>query len=145
MRPRLLLMPLLIAVCTVLVQAQSSSDTTPSPFLSALSQENSQASIVLDQLQLPFRMDKKDLSHTMANSKSRKDDHAPFVIPPLESRTVVLPPFGESGVCYCIRGYRVARDDPESDSTRPVGYSTCQPAARFQVKDAGDLRETGIH
>ncbi len=38
--------------------------------------------------------------------------------------------------CYSIRGYRVTRDDPESDSTRPSGYSTCQPSDRFQMKDA---------
>jgi len=39
--------------------------------------------------------------------------------------------------CYSIRSYRVARDHPDSDSTRPAAYSTCQPASRFQVKEAG--------
>jgi hypothetical protein len=38
--------------------------------------------------------------------------------------------------CYSIRSYRVTRDDPKLDSTRPSGYSTCQPSDRFQVKDA---------
>jgi hypothetical protein len=28
-------------------------------------------------------------------------------------------------VCFSIRSYQVARDDPQSDSTHPVGYSTC--------------------
>ena len=40
--------------------------------------------------------------------------------------------------CYSIRGYRVTRDHSDSDSTRPAGYSTCQPASRFQVKETGD-------
>ena len=37
--------------------------------------------------------------------------------------------------CYSIRSYRVTRDHPDSDSTRLAGYSTCQPASRFQVKE----------
>lgn len=43
--------------------------------------------------------------------------------------------------CYSIRLYRVKRDDPESDSTKPAGYSTCQPSARFQVKTAVETIE----
>jgi hypothetical protein len=114
---RLLLIPLLISACTLPIEAQSSPDTEPSQLLSTLPQESAQAGISIDHLQLP---------------------------PPLESHVVHFPPFGQRGVCYCIRGYRVTRDDPESDSTRPAGYSTCQPAARFHVKDADDLRETVI-
>jgi hypothetical protein len=38
------------------------------------------------------------------------------------------------GVCYAIRSYVVARDSKDSDSTHPVSYSTCQPAARYQLK-----------
>jgi hypothetical protein len=36
--------------------------------------------------------------------------------------------------CYAIRSYVVARDSKNSDSTHPVSYSTCQPAARYQLK-----------
>lgn len=43
--------------------------------------------------------------------------------------------------CYSIRLYRVKRDDPESDTTRAAGYSTCQPSARFQVKTAVETVE----
>ncbi|MGD1023938.1 MAG: hypothetical protein ABR880_14225 [Candidatus Sulfotelmatobacter sp.] len=35
--------------------------------------------------------------------------------------------------CYSMRSYKVARDNPDSDSTHAVGYSTCQPAARFRT------------
>ncbi len=37
-------------------------------------------------------------------------------------------------VCYAIRSYVVARDSKDSDSTHPVRYSTCQPAARYQLR-----------
>lgn len=47
----------------------------------------------------------------------------------------------DDATCYSIRAYRVTRDDPYSDSTRPAGYSTCQPATRFQVKEADDRQE----
>ncbi|MGB6802556.1 MAG: hypothetical protein WBE31_09830 [Candidatus Sulfotelmatobacter sp.] len=47
---------------------------------------------------------------------------------------------GQDGtLCYAIRGYKVARDDPDSDSTHAAGYSTCQPATRFHVH-TGDER-----
>lgn len=36
--------------------------------------------------------------------------------------------------CYAIRSYVVARDSNDSDSTHPVRYSTCQPAARYQLR-----------
>lgn len=36
-------------------------------------------------------------------------------------------------LCYSMRSYKVARDNPDSDSTHAVGYSTCQPAARFRT------------
>jgi hypothetical protein len=36
--------------------------------------------------------------------------------------------------CYTIRSYVVARDSKDSDSTHRVSYSTCQPAARYQLK-----------
>jgi len=36
-------------------------------------------------------------------------------------------------LCLTMRTYKVARDDPHSDSTHAAGYSTCQPAARFHM------------
>jgi hypothetical protein len=38
------------------------------------------------------------------------------------------------GLCLKMRTYKVAPDSPHSDSTHPVGYSTCQPAVRFQTR-----------
>ena len=36
-------------------------------------------------------------------------------------------------LCYSMRSYKVARDNSQSDSTHPIGYSTCQPATRFRT------------
>ena len=123
--PRLLVLPVLISVCVAPVAAQSSPDKSNVPqFLPALPQ-NEQAGIRADQFQLFSHPDGINLSH--------------IILPP-EVRAHVLT-LGQSDVtCYSIRTYRVTRDDPESDSTRPAGYSTCQPAARFHVKDARDSR-----
>jgi|HubBroStandDraft_4_1064222.scaffolds.fasta_scaffold80789_2 hypothetical protein len=35
--------------------------------------------------------------------------------------------------CLTMRTYKVARDNQDSDATHAVGYSTCQPAARFRT------------
>jgi len=35
-----------------------------------------------------------------------------------------------------MRTYRVKRDHPGSDMTRPAGYTTCVPSKRFEVKNA---------
>jgi len=44
-----------------------------------------------------------------------------------------LDPFGPT--CYAMRTYRVAQDEPTSDATHLAGYSTCQWARRFTVKN----------
>lgn len=41
---------------------------------------------------------------------------------------------GDDTLCYKIRSYVVARDNKDSDSVHPVGYSTCQPASRYRLK-----------
>ena len=140
---RLLVLPLLISVGSASVGAQSSSVRNPS--LSAPPQ-SAPSSIRIDRLQLPFRGDRNDLSKTVPGTIGAGEHST--IIPPLQLHAIAPlevgafdPTLGQGEVCYSIRGYRVTRDDPESDSTRPAGYSTCQPAARFRVKDASDLRE----
>jgi hypothetical protein len=64
------------------------------------------------------------------------------VIRPLDSRVQhILTLQQDENTCYAIRTYRVARESPDSDSTRPAGYSTCQRATRFQLKETVDSRE----
>src|ERR1700735_2094288 len=66
------------------------------------------------------------------------------VIPRLEFRVPRAPIVAQNDeACYTIRSYRVTRDDRRSDSPRLAGYSTCQRAVRFQVKEAVDSLEVG--
>ena len=37
-------------------------------------------------------------------------------------------------VCYTMRSYIVARESRGSDSTKPVGYSICQPSSKYELK-----------
>ncbi|HVR27806.1 MAG TPA: hypothetical protein VMU26_31300 [Candidatus Polarisedimenticolia bacterium] len=117
---RLLLLSWLLSVYVAPIAAQSSLDGNPQP------------SIRLDQIIPPLEFRRPVLSLRLQ--------------PPLHSdgiglsdqRYVQLPAGEQSDVtCYSIRTYRVTRDDPQSDSTSPAGYSTCQPVAQFQLKDAG--------
>jgi hypothetical protein len=102
-----------------------------------------------------------DCSAVLAGRESPPSIRLDQIIPPLEFRRPLLPlglqpSFHSDGIglsdqryvplrageqsdvtCYSIRSYRVTRDDPESDSTSPAGYSTCQPVSQFQLKDAG--------
>lgn len=39
-------------------------------------------------------------------------------------------------ICLKMRVYKLARDGPNTDSTHPVGYTTCSPAARFATHSA---------
>lgn len=41
-------------------------------------------------------------------------------------------------VCFSLRTYQVKRDAPDSDSTHPSRYSTCQRASKFGVHTTED-------
>jgi hypothetical protein len=56
---------------------------------------------------------------------------------PEDTDSFVIAPSGSYAggtTCYKIRSYVVARDSKHSDSTHPVGYSTCQPARRYGLR-----------
>lgn len=57
----------------------------------------------------------------------------PFVVDQAQSLAYLSP---DEMLCLKLRTYKVARDTPHSDSTHAAGYSTCQPAARFQMHTA---------
>jgi len=44
--------------------------------------------------------------------------------------------------CFAIRSYVVARDRKDSDSTHLVGYTTCVPSRKYQVRQAVGAPET---
>jgi hypothetical protein len=37
-------------------------------------------------------------------------------------------------VCYTMRSYIVSRESRDSDSTKLVGYSTCQPSSKYELR-----------
>jgi len=40
--------------------------------------------------------------------------------------------------CFKMRSYYVERESKHSDVTHPIGYSTCTPSTRFDIKRAED-------
>jgi hypothetical protein len=130
--PRLLLLSLLISVWVAPSSAQSS------PAQSSSAQSSSDQKTVSSQ---------RELRGLVAPPEFRA--HDPLLPDNVRARVGDIqrqPPSDPSlaqndANCFAIRSYRVARDDPESDSTRLAGYSECQPAARFQMKTAVDSRE----
>lgn len=55
---------------------------------------------------------------------------------PDPSQAFVMSPdsLSADSVCLKIRSYVMKRDGKNSDSTHLVGYSTCQPAKKFQLR-----------
>lgn len=47
---------------------------------------------------------------------------------------MAVPGLQDDSLCYAIRSYVVARDNKDSDSVHPVGYTTCVPASRYQLR-----------
>jgi len=70
-----------------------------------------------------------------ASLSTRSGEHTPRLNQLGVPRAWLVDPNGGQGdaLCYTMRSFKVARDDPQSDSTHAAGYSTCQPAARFHV------------
>ncbi len=142
--PRLLTLSLLTSVCVAPVVAQSASGNVPGSFLPqppGLLTQDAQANLRLDPTQQPVDIDIDRLYLSDARGDNVRGGERDGTIKAPRFRARVLAPAENDATCYAIRGYRVTRDDPESDATRPAGYSTCQPATRFQVKDADDRRE----
>ncbi len=115
---RLLALPLLMSICGAPIVAQSSPATSPLPQLLPTRPQDEPAGIRFDQFRWSYPWDGVNPS---------------YIVPPLVSRVTTL-----KRECYYLRTYRVTRDDPKSDVTRPADSSICQPAARFDLKDAGD-------
>jgi hypothetical protein len=64
--------------------------------------------------------------------------YVPFLSPKLSNHSVTTLA-QNAAPCYTIRSYRFARENPKSDSTSFIGYSTCQPGNEFHRKDAVDM------
>lgn len=139
--PRLLVFSLLISACVVSAAAQSPSDNIPGSFysepLDALPQD-AVANLRLIPIQRPIDIDRLHFpSAKLEGARAGEHDWNIRVPSHLDKRVLDQ---GDA-TCYSIRAYRVRREDPASDMTKPAGYSTCQPATKFQVKEANDRQE----
>lgn len=133
---RLLPLSLLIAVSAALAVAQSSPEKNPAVVQSSDSAE-ANASGNIDLFSDPLsnllspspNLEAKPLDRirTEANSPRLSQFGLPHTLLGLDGLEQA------DTFCYAMRSYKVARDNAQSDSTHPVGYSTCQPATRFHV------------
>jgi hypothetical protein len=113
---RLLVLSLLILLCVATVAAQSASGR---------SGDSSPAA----------SESKKDSPETRSLDSSAQDSREQHILT-LEQN---------DAICYTLRTYRVARLSPESDATKPAGYSSCLRSSRFQLKTAVDTVSIGSH
>ena len=110
---RLLLLSLLVVAEAVTLSAQSSpSQITPSARPTNVGSHGSSTSADLSSLNPDDRpqLNQFGMPHVLHSEPAQTDT-----------------------LCLKMRTYKVARDNSHSDSTHPTGYSTCQPAARFQT------------
>jgi hypothetical protein len=54
----------------------------------------------------------------------------------IEGDRLILPSDDRNNNCALLRVYRMKRDVPGSDVTRPAGYTTCVSFSRFTVKSS---------
>lgn len=140
--PRLLVPFFLVALSVVPLAAQSATGNGPASSQPELLQfgkvlQSAQGSIDASQLQAPPLLDESSVPGTIRaggdefNLTSRRRFHG--------LRSSVLAE--DDSTCYFIRSYRVTRDDPESDSTTPSGYSTCLSGSRLQMRSTVESLE----
>ena len=132
---RLLPVSLLLVVCAAQVAAQSSTEKTPAAIQSAdFAQQNSSSA------DLPFLFPNLQTDQASGEPLDRihVGEYTPrstqLSVPRFLLRNQDLQSLDDDSLCYTMRSYKVARDNPQSDSTHAVGSSTCQPAARFHTR-----------
>jgi hypothetical protein len=142
---RLLVLSLLISSCVAAAAAQKPSDNIPGSFYSQPPgplPQHEQVNLRLIPIQRPIDVDRLYSPYAKRKAaRAGEDDWSIKWLSPSDKRVLVTNADPNDATCYSMRSYRVTRDDPESDSTRPAGYSTCQPATKFQVKEANDRQQ----
>jgi hypothetical protein len=80
-----------------------------------------------------------------ASADGKLNLHSELFLPPHNVlRGFVIPPFATAdNTCFAIRSYVVARDSKNSDSTHPVGYTSCVPAAKYRIRKVDDTGNPG--
>jgi hypothetical protein len=132
--PRLLVVSLLIAASVVSAAAQAardkSADSSSTSFIPP--QRWADFCAKLQNYHCVF-IKKADSPSQPAPNATQPKGHDFTAIPVPELSNTVLRLEPNDVTCYSMRTYRVTRDDPDSDATRPAGYSTCLPGTRVQL------------
>ncbi|MFZ0818192.1 MAG: hypothetical protein WAM78_21880 [Candidatus Sulfotelmatobacter sp.] len=131
---RLLPVSLLVVISVATVAAQTPSAKIPTDVLPGNSEWlNSPATTLL-----PEPNPETGLNSANPLDRIHIEEYSPrsaqFSVPLFLLRNQDLQPLDDNSLCYTMRSYKVARDNPRSDSTHAVGSSTCQPAARFHTR-----------
>jgi len=66
----------------------------------------------------------------------------PLLFPSPGNGFIISPEALADNSCFAIRSYVVARDSKDSDSTHLVGYTTCVPSRKYQVREVVGTGET---
>jgi hypothetical protein len=87
-------------------------------------------------LYFPAPSAKPDLPNSAAEAIPIEKSHPAHERPKFDFRNLGSNHLAEDGdkVCYTMRSYIVARENRDSDSTKPVGYSICQPSSKYELK-----------
>jgi hypothetical protein len=86
-----------------------------------------------------------DKTHDSSSAASENKKDSPETRALESSSQHILTLEQNDTICYTLRTYRVARLSPESDATKPAGYSSCLRSSRFQLKTAVDTVEIASH
>jgi len=136
----LVVVPLLTAVCALPAVAQTplaSNSATLTPQVKPYSDSSDR--ILVDQFRLPAKpLLDPDSRESQSEPINSYDFHTSQGFPLRRFLKPDTDQTDSASICYSIRNYRMKRDDPQTDVTRPDGYSTCQPATRFAVKSVED-------
>jgi hypothetical protein len=60
----------------------------------------------------------------------------------IENDRLILPTNDRSAMCAYLRVYRMKREVPGSDITRPAGYTTCVRTSQFNMKSSGEHKRS---
>jgi hypothetical protein len=77
----------------------------------------------------------RQILHSWVQKAKQADDAR------IDNDVLILPSDDRDAMCAFMRIYRVKREFRGSDVTRPAGYTTCVPAARFTMKSTVEVKE----
>ncbi|MGB0009628.1 MAG: hypothetical protein WA474_01110 [Candidatus Sulfotelmatobacter sp.] len=128
---RLLPLSLLVLFVVATLAAQSAPNTTP--FIA----RSTEPAPFISPSENPFSPNLPSVANPNAPDRILLGDYRPqqsqFSVPRNWLRNNSDWQSQADSVCLKMRTYKVARDGPHTDSTHAAGYSTCQPATRFQT------------